>query len=788
MNITVFSYEDSLNNLILCLDICKRFNYTKNPKLEITFETLDEKQQFENQLELHLNSKSDPSISQARLQAKSLLISEGQDNESEGKAKIDGKKDDSEKAFKSTDGEFSDSEGVLFDEMIKQEPNGDRVSAFSVPSRRKSQNLSPNFSDSQSGIDPQEEDEDKVIEQLNNGFDISLLKDQNIIEKPIQADPIKLRYLLLHHDLQKLIKKHPCHLDLPRKIQRQLCLKGYEDNVKTVEKKILKLSSSLDYVQLNRPVRPFDFLLLIQAEYSRKLKNSNNVFLVSYRCDITNLNELEGNKVYVYIVGKDKNSLDIVKRELENFSPKRIILLRVEKALSEWEDQFDVMMHYLQTVFYKKLQKYVEEKLNPQARLELNQRETRNIKEAYFIISNLIENFANIQSLINLKSQELFLLTFSFETQYSIEKLAPEIEKYKEKILESCKSVIEFKKKGKHKMACMLVGRCQEYNKNLYNRLLETQFFQKTNCRAKLILKVGPGSSGFEENVKKHCLITLKDIQKKKYQSMYEFEGVFEEVAKVANKCCENQCKVIKTSIAHWNSSQEKQKKLASQTKSSVSKGADLTATNEVAHKRDKILDSEVLEDNKEERVNVKPGIEESKGNLEPDREIKSSRAYREILRADSPFKKLTYRQYEYNDVIGLLKNKFKIEEEEVKVHKFSIQSLWKCYDLARAKISEDMKGSAPGEIELAAHCKLQDPNEVEKLCLDKELFNEKIKLRETIIKKDGESDSLVIGDKNYAVFIIFLVFSPIYDEKNKIYLLNESNSAYPMYSVNIPL
>lgn len=789
-NLTIFSYESCPDTLIGCLDLCKRFKLANNPKIEIVFESLDQKQKFESEFESHLNSnKKDPATLPLFFQSKSLLISKALDSE---KSKTDthiNDTNDPEEVSKSTDIENSDLSENVAQERTEKPNVTHQQRAILVTSQSNSQSKgSEIISDSQSSMDPQQEEVEKTLEQLNMSLDNSFFSAKELIkEKEIEADPIKMRYLFLHHDLKKLLKDSPCKFQLTRSHSKPLRLIGYENNVAAMEKKILKISNSLHYCQLNRSMRYSEFQLLIQAQYSTQLRRENNVFLVSYPCDFKNLRELEAHYTLGFLVGTDPKSLEIVKRGLDAFAPKRIILWRVEKMGSDdWKDQFTVMNHYINTIFDEKLREYVK-RLNPDVRLELKGRETNNIKETYFIISNFVKNFMGIQSLINLKGQELFLLTFSFETQNSLKMKTQEIEKYKEKLFQYDKAIFEYKATGRGKITCMIVGTCQNY-KQLHEHLISTPFFQKTNCKAKLVLKVGSEAFDFEEEMKKQHRNILKDIKRKSYQSNYELEGTFEEITEVVKRCCENQYAVIKNGIARWNAAQKKKgigSEQVLETKISVLNPTITSEESRVSKKGSMGSTAIGLDIGKPERNSINLSEEESKLNVEIGKDISSTKTYREIQLEDSLSKRLNSRSFEYKNLVTLLKNKFQLECD-VKAYKFSIQSLWERYKLTRAAATESMTESSLAEVELVASCSL-DPGEIGKLCGNIAVFNEKIKLRDSILIKEDEND--LVGDtQKYAVFIIFLVFLPNYNEINKIYCLSQPYSAYPLYSVFVPV
>ena len=779
MSFNVFKYSGTINDLTICLQACERFQLAKPPELILEFESLKDKHSFENLLPSLLEDSKSSAASENDSKpsdSKLVVVRNGPRRQEALLPSTRNKSPDIVVPNMNNidvDIEFSPVEQAT---PTKQDQNplkhnlldGEaEIESKAVQNNKKHTTDSPNTSNEEDPetsdpkndeeIDIEEEEMKKNLEECNTmnlSLNHSIMASQQLTKRCLAPDPIKWKYIFLQfRTLKEMLSRCKCWIDTQKITAPKIM--GYEKNVDEFEKEFNFYIASLHRVQIDRKLTVSDFNLIKRSKSVHQWMKEHHVGLVKFNQDTENISELQRNQTVGYLVGESKEALEIVKRYINNFYPKKIILYRVPKKP---KINKNAMEEYMNVLYLDKIFKGYE-KFGEKLESELKVRVARDFFEFYLIAGSSKNIIGNMEMIANSKAQQIFILNFSLSLSAEKTSLNGEFwqdfwkqfEVFSNRLLKQHLVLKCAKGRTNGELRFALVGRT---NANL-DPFKQLPLFKETTgiSKAVLTLRVPPKFSLKDSLAPKTDSVQVKAEDRKKPYIRYELSGPIDSVMKVVSSIFYSYSSMLKNNTP-------------------------LKVPNE--------------------KVNGpaagKPGNDEKLLTLKPKTEAIEERkeapkgALREIAMLDTPVMRLPKGSEEITQVRKLLLEILGEEIASVQVIKFSDKTLWDKYCKGRTKWTSHFGASEnpeQSEIELVSDVALEQAD-FEEVCKDHNTFNETIKLKDTVQKKEL-STRVSIKGKDYYMCMVFLAFLPYTKETGSSYLLTESYAAYPLYTVFIP-
>ena len=830
----------SIEELTICLQLCKKLRLKRPPELILHFSCIDDKRHIESRLNsfpnnphMDLNSTTsqlptsnqneDVNSFQTQTEARTNPFSFKEEMIAPNKNDSDHDIEETKTPHSSKDhssgsthsSKSSDDLGVA-----KAQISANQFEKMKINQTEANDNEGPDL------IELEKSAYELTLQQktspVRSKRDSSQTNGQKTMARLIQGDPIKLKFVQIRMNdpkIKGLADRYSCILDFDSRNSKDLRVKGLEKNVKAFEEAFYRYLDSISWVQLGRTLEVEEYYLLLKCKSLMKVMNDNHVRLIRFDHDSNRVVELNKYETIGYLIGERQDSLEYVKRYISEFYPKKIVLYQLQKHALCSTVCNEAIEEYLKLIHLTSISENFN-KFNQGLESDLLVKETRDFYEYYIITSTARASSKEIQYVIGKKAQELFMLNFT--VQPGSQKVTYDdhfwkmYDEFSRRLL-TMGFVMKCKiRHGREGLLFSLMGKSTDFNTKYCPWLFEAPIFSEKTSEASLILRTDPYCETSDGLLPQNRVLSVK-MESKKLYVKFDSTGDTKEILETMSKICGAHIRLLKSN-ANLNAPSENGLNICTKTrgkseistiflnpfKSSPSKEPELQSINssegpnqnEYHPTKENSEKSETLynqfpfptyvglADEKNKREKAKNDFiaqNLTKGTFPVFRQI-------ELLN-ESP-KKLTASSDEALAVKKLLIEKFGVEDTPIIAFKFSSSKLWYHYSQTRSKWAnslETTKNTEALESEFVAEVALEQ-EELEKYCSSHTEFNKAISLRDAVSKKDLKEQPICIKSKYYHVLTMFLVFLPFSKKDGACYQLTEPNAVYPLYSILLPV
>ena len=297
----------------------------------------------------------------------------------------------------------------------------------------------------------------------------------------------------------------------------------------------------MNWLQIDRKLTIDEFYILTRSKSLNKMMREQHVRLIKFNHDSEKMTELQRHQTVGYLVGENKISLEIVKRFISNFYPKKIILYRIQK-IHPYQKIGKVAIEEYMKILY--LPKILDEfkKFDPQLESEIKTREAKEFFEFYLIVGSNKNIVTEMESLVNFRAREIFILNFSVcatnETFNMDGDFWNNLEEFNQRLLQK-HFVLKYKKEKNGGLLFSLVGKHIGYLKEIYpNYFQKLPLFENKTSDATLMLRM-PSQSNLKDLLGPRIgSIQIKIDDNKKPYAKCEFSGPTPSVVEAVNSIC----------------------------------------------------------------------------------------------------------------------------------------------------------------------------------------------------------------------------------------------------------